>query len=165
MMLGRGLFQEVVGLVDEWIPKKNYGHENKFQDALGDFLRNKLHSKYKKRIPVNVRKNAHGIQVDVLVNKNIPIEMKRNLSKRHWRDLDSEVGDYLKTYDSLIVVICGVDQEEVIDDLLDKYQRDQFGFTTQNLVVRVKRKKNYGKKPKKRKDRGEGLGFHVEDIL
>ncbi|KXB08072.1 hypothetical protein AKJ58_00965 [candidate division MSBL1 archaeon SCGC-AAA385D11] len=164
-MFGGGLFQEVVGLVDQWIPEKEYGHENKFQDVLGDFLRNKLRYQYQKRIPVNVRKNVHGIQVDVLVNKNIPIEMKRNLNKAQWRALDSEVGDYLNIYNSLIVVICGVEKEEVIDDLTNKYQGDQWGFTPQNLVVRVKRRKNYGKKPKKRTTPRRRIGFHVEDIL
>lgn len=164
-MFGGSLFQDVVGLVDRWVPEKEYGHENKFQDDLGDFLRNKLHSQYQERIPVNTRKNVHGIQADVLVNKNIPIEMKRNLSKRHWRNLDSEVSEYLNIYDSLIVVICGVERKEVIDDLMNKYQKDQLGFSPQNLVVRVKRRENYGKEPKSRRGRSKGIGFHVEDIL
>jgi len=42
-MLGGGQkFDEVVQLVQQWRPEKEYGHERKFQNELQDFLDTKL---------------------------------------------------------------------------------------------------------------------------
>ncbi|PTD94874.1 hypothetical protein C9439_00085 [archaeon SCG-AAA382B04] len=156
------IYDKVLKIVENWCPSKSYSHERRFQNELRDYLSERLNSpnqgfgglQKKRNIPVETEKGRE-IKADILVDETVPIEVKRNLKRRHYRGLDSELSDYLKEFNQVILVICGVEREQILEKIKSKWESTRPGLSpTQGKVdVVVKRKENFGKGNDKEDDK------------
>jgi hypothetical protein len=144
------LCDNVLGIVERWIPKKKYSKETEYRDELMEFTRNELKrsqqdilfSTPKKH---RVKKEAGRSHADIEIDRNIGIELKRNLKgKTEMNRLSGQIIDYEGDYSCIIVVLCGEVSEETVEEL--EYQFKQryggvgFGLGTQGPRVTVVRK-------------------------
>jgi len=151
-MLGEGQkFQEVLNLVEGWVPEKAYGHERKFQDELQDYLDTQLNEQSHGVLDMgqqqdDVVEKEHGSsKADVAVNESIGIELKRNLSNSQTKKLRGQIEDYLDNYPFVIVCACGIDDVDGWRDLKNKYSGMQgLGMNQQEVTFVWKKKDNFG---------------------
>ncbi len=157
-MFGGGQkFNEVLDLVELWRPKKEYGHERKFQNELQEFLDTELNEK-DRGMMANDREDVvskeHGSsKADIAVNGNIGIELKRDLTNSQTKKLRGQIEDYLDNYPFVIVCACGIKDKDGWRKLKNRYQ-NRIGMPGEVVFV-WKKKKNYGTKPS-RKQRNDG---------
>lgn len=85
--------------IENWEPMQNYSSEEGFRSDLARFLFDNL------KIKVEQNENV-GIEVDILVDKKFPIEVKKSPNTSEYDRLRGQTDRYLEIFDSLIVVIC-----------------------------------------------------------
>jgi hypothetical protein len=135
-MIGGGNqpFQAVVDLVEAWRPAKDYGHENKFQTELSEFLDEQLNessggpggmdglfgggSGGTNHIVSRERGNSRG---DVVVDDVVGIEMKRHFSNDQKKKLRGQLEDYSDNYPYVIALACGIDDMDGWRELENKF--------------------------------------------
>ena len=159
------LCDTVLGIVERWIPKKKYSKELEYRDELMKFIRNELKRRQQNILfstpkKHRVKKEAGRAHADIEIDRNIGIELKRNLKgKTEMNRLSGQIIDYEGDYSCIIVVLCGEVSEETAEEL--EYQFKQryggvgFGLGTRGprvIVVRkdeasIERKKTSSKKP------------------
>lgn len=157
-------FQEVIKLVDYWVPTQAYGHENKFRDELKDYLDRQLNEGRGGGLMGNQRElpvaSEHGqAKGDVAVDDRVGIELKRDFSNDQKRKLEGQINGYLDNYPFVIVCACGIDDMDGWRELKNKYEGMQgMGMEQQEVVFVHKRKENFGKDPEQlRRNSGGGL--------
>ena len=138
---------DVLTIIERWAPKKKYSKETEYRDELMEFIRNELKrsqqdilfSTPKKH---RVKKEAGRSHADIEIDRNIGIELKRNLKgKTEMNRLSGQIIDYEGDYSCIIVVLCGEVSEETVEEL--EYQFKQryggvgFGLGTQGPRVTV----------------------------
>jgi len=166
-MFGNGKFDQVIKLVKDWRPKKDYGHESKFQKELQEFLDEELSKSdsgmmagmgnQKEDVVKRERGKSRG---DVVVNDKIGIELKRDLTNSQVKKLRGQIEDYLDNYNQVIVCACGIKDKDGWKELKNKYEGKQGGVgAPQKEVVFIwKKKENYGKKKKSKKKTNKKQG-------
>jgi len=155
------LCDTVLGIVERWIPKKKYSKEIEYRDELAEFIRNELKRRQKDilfGIPKkhHVKKEAGRAHADIEIDRNIGIELKRNLKgKTEMNRLSGQIIDYEGDYSCIIVVLCGEVSEETAEEL--EYQFEEryggvgFGLGPQKPRVEIVRKDEAWIKRKKKK--------------
>ena len=155
------LCDTVLGIVERWIPKKKYSKEIEYRDELAEFIRNELKRRQQDILfgtpkKHRVKKEAGRSHADIEIDRNIGIELKRNLKgKTEMNRLSGQIIDYEEDYSCIIVVLCGEVSEETVEEL--EYQFRQryggvgFGLGTQGPRVTVVRKDEDSIKRKKKK--------------
>lgn len=152
-------FDQVIELVDAWIPQKAYGHERKFQSELQEYLDTQLNEKSngggmaalggignQRDLPVSTERGK--AKADVVVDDLVGIELKRDLTNSQRKKLDGQIKDYLREYPYVIVCACGIEDMDGWRRLKNEYEGQQgFGMDQQEVVFIHKRKENYGKDP------------------
>lgn len=122
-------FEDVLGAVKEWKPKRRYEHETKYRDDLFAHLRKKLReekSRWKKK--AKIKKESGEGRRDIAVDERFAVEIKKDLKKKHFDRLRGQLGRYEEKYeDRIIIVVCGVKDEEAWDKLEDKFQKKRLG--------------------------------------
>lgn len=117
-------FDVVVQAVKEWIPKREYATEGKYEDDLIRFLRERLkpsdgvgsyilgYGSFEQHV---VRK---GALLDIEIDDKIGIELKLNLEYKTERNrLVGQVMDFLSEHSYVLVILCGNVEQESLDVL------------------------------------------------
>lgn len=120
----------------------------KFQDELQDFLDESLNSGgdalrgNQRDIPVS---KEHGkSDADIAIDDTVGIEMKRDLSNSQTKKLRGQIDVYLKNYDYVIVLACGVKGKDGWRELKNEFQGNR-GFDSGQVEFIWKKKENYGR--------------------
>lgn len=167
-MGGGQLYQDVIGHVDTWIPKKAYRHERKFQSDLTEYLDDRLNTDGgagmfggdpfggQGEIPVSTERGKS--RADIVVDDIVGIELKRDLSNSQTKKLDGQIRSYRKEYNFVIVCACGIKDMDGWRRLKNEYENDQgIGLEQKPPVTFIhKQKKHFGKDPR---DVGGGGGL------
>jgi len=84
LMGNQQLARDVVSAIEEWTPSEAYDHESKFQNELQEYLDHRLNANNNMMLDAGkeiIVEREHGnVNGDVVVNGNIGIEMKRDLT-------------------------------------------------------------------------------------
>lgn len=164
-MIGGGnqLYQEVLDLVEYWIPSKKYDHESKFRKELKQFLETNLNEQRNDLMGMGgggqyVVKKEHGSsRADIAVDEVVGIEMKRNLTNsRAKRELRGGIDNYLDNYPFVIVVACGLEDTAEWNKLRNQYE-GQMGLEGGEVAFVHKKIENYGKDPSSLSGGGDGF--------
>lgn len=137
--------------VEDWTPSKAHGHESKFQNELQAYLDKRLNAGDRMMIGPSediVVEREHGtVNGDVVVNGDIGIEMKRNLSNSQTKKLRGQIEEYQKEYTHVIALACGIDDMDGWRKLKNDYE-SQMGIDMRPDTAPVKfihkKKSNYG---------------------
>ena len=130
-MFGGG--PDIVGLVDQWRPKKWYQSEKKFENDLAEYLRENTGRQTKVR--TQGRSN-----IDILVNDQIGIELKRKLTPSKVDRLMGQLGRY--EFATAIVPVCGT-SENAWEELVQRTQQGPgMGFGQQQEIIPIRKEKN-----------------------
>ena len=151
LMGNQQLARDVVSAIEEWTPSEAYDHESKFQNELQEYLdhrlnanNNMMHDAGKEIIVEREHGNVNG---DVVVNGNIGIEMKRDLTNSQTKKLRGQIEEYKKEYTHVIALACGIDDMDGWRKLKNDYE-NQMGMdmNPDNAPVKFihKSKSNYG---------------------
>jgi hypothetical protein len=104
------MFNVVVQAVKGWIPERKYAKENKYKDDLMRFLMTRLSSE-----DYSVRK---GSILDIEINDEIGIELKRNLKSHSQRTrLIGQIHRFMEEHCWALVVLCGDVEQKTVEDL------------------------------------------------
>ena len=145
------LAREVVSAIEEWTPSEAYDHESKFQNELQEYLDLRLNASDNMVLDTNeeiIVEREHGnVNGDVVVNGDIGIEMKRDLSNSQTKKLRGQIEEYQKEYTHVIALTCGIDDMDGWRKLKNDYE-NQMGMdmNPDNAPVKFihKSKSNYG---------------------
>ena len=163
---------DVLSIVKRWTPKKKYSKETEYRDDLMEFIRRELKRSQQNILfgsseekEHNVQKEAGRAHADIEIDRNIGIELKRNLKGKS--RIDGLVGDldpYEREYNCIIVVLCGEMDEGTVDELKyrfrQRYRGVGFGLGPQRPRVELVRKDKASMKGKKKeKESGNIFGF------
>ena len=120
-MLSNSTFNRVLRIVKEWQPKKNYASEAGYRDDLLAFIKKELKRESGWGFPPEkhrIRKESGRYFADIGIDKEIGIELKRNLNTRQrFYTLTGQIRGLLREYECVIAVLCGNTNEEIFDDL------------------------------------------------
>jgi hypothetical protein len=154
MSLGNNqqLARKVSSAIEDWTPSEEYGHESKFQNELQEYLDRRLNSGGDMTLGPSediVVEREHGsVNGDVVINGDIGIEMKRDLSNSQTKKLRGQIEAYQKEYTHVIALACGINDMDGWRKLKNDYE-NQMGMdmSPDNAPVKFihKRKSNYGK--------------------
>ena len=145
------LAREVVSAIEEWTPSEAYGHESKFQNELQEYLDRRLNAGNNQMLGSNeeiIVEREHGnVNGDVVINGDIGIEMKRDLTNSQTKKLRGQIEEYQKEYTHVIALACGIDDMDGWRKLKNDYE-NQMGMdmNPDNAPVKFihKSKSNYG---------------------
>lgn len=130
-MFGGG--PDIVGLVDRWRPEKWYRSEKKFENDLADYLRQNTGQQ------TTVRTQGRS-NIDILVNDQIGVELKRKLTPSKVDRLMGQLGRY--EFSTVIVPVCGA-SENAWEDLVQRTQQETgMGFGQQQEIIPIRKEKN-----------------------
>jgi len=145
------LFSRVCRLVEDWRPGKKHKSEAGYRDDLLKYLRDDLN----RLDPLgfsekhSIRKESGRHLADIGIDNNVGIELKYDLNTKAKTDrLFGQIDDYLKGYNSIIIVLCGKTNEDHLDYLEEKIRNmpRQDIFSKKQVEIIIKN----GKKRKKR---------------
>jgi len=130
-MFGGG--PDIVGLVEQWQPEKWYQSEKKFENDLAEYLRQNTGRQTKVR--TQGRSN-----IDILVNDQIGIELKRKLTPSKVDRLMGQLGRY--EFTTAIVPVCGT-SENAWEELVQRTQQGPgMGFDQQQEIIPIRKERN-----------------------
>lgn len=159
MMGDQQLAKRVLGLVEDWRPTKAYGHENKFQTELQEYLDERLNESGGGMTggilgggggdDHAVHKERGTSRGDVVVDDIVGIELKRDLSNSQAKKLRGQIESYRENYPFVIVCACGIKDMSGWRELKNKYSGGGMGMgfgMEQKGEVRFvhKKKDNFG---------------------
>lgn len=144
-MLGTGLFDKVVRIINQWRPQKKYPDELKYRDDLMSFIYDKLNDSrgnifLGENKNILVRKEDSRSLCDIAVERNVGIELKfgkaGKIRKSEIDRLHGQVGGYRKEYsEGVIIVLVGdVDKfseaevRKKLEDIHELINRANFGL-------------------------------------
>lgn len=155
-MFGSGQdYYKIIGLVEDWIPSKEYGHEKEFQKELQSFLEAELNENQESGLMASPSQNYEisrergTSRADIAINDEIGIEMKRDFSNSQEKKLKGQVEDQLGNYNFVIVCACGIEDMDGWNRLRNEYEGQQgMGMEMKQVEFIHKKKKNYGEERK-----------------
>jgi len=144
------LARSVASYIEEWIPSEDYGHESKFQNELQEYLDHQLNANNNMMMGASgdiVVEREHGnVNGDVVVNGDIGIEMKRDLTNSQTKKLRGQIEEYQKEYTHVIALACGIEDMDGWRKLKNDYENQTgIGMVPDEAPVKFihKRKANY----------------------
>lgn len=157
-MMGGGLCNEVVRYVDEWIPKRNYRTETKFQNDLQDYLDHRLNESGGTGLgmgmgtgggnQIPVKREYGSIRADVAVGDDVGIEIKRDFTNSNKHRLSGQIMEYQKEFPCVIVVACGLTHPDGWRELQNDYAgMGGLGMSQSNVQFIHKKKEHFGTNP------------------
>lgn len=136
-----GTFNEVLRIIEEWQPTKDYRSEAGYRDNLLVFIRKEL-----KRGSIwgpperhRIRKESGRHLVDIGIDEKIGIELKRKLNTQGKLDrLVGQIRRFMREYKFLVIVLCGHVNKEILDDLRYEFKEYSSGVWGQpQTVIRI----------------------------
>jgi hypothetical protein len=147
----QALARSVASAIEDWTPSEAYGHESKFQNELQTYLDRRLNADNSMMMRGNrdvVVEREHGnVNGDVVVNGDIGIEMKRNLTNSQTKKLRGQIEEYQKEYTHVIALACGIKDMDGWRKLKNDYENQVgTGMAPDDAPVKFihKQKVNYG---------------------
>ncbi len=130
--------EDVRKIVNNWSPKKKYSKETEYRDDLVEFIRGELNRPQKSFLRLfvgtqkhRVKKEAGRVHADIEIDRNIGIELKRNLKGKTEMDrLYGQISEYEREYECIIVVLCGEVREETVEELEYRLEQIDSGWGT-----------------------------------
>lgn len=119
--------REIEDIIKNWSPDKRHNSEEGYQVELSSLLKHKYGLK--------VRYEAGATHIDILVNDNIPIELKKNPNRGDFDRLDGQIMRNIDEYGKLIVVICRLETKELF---LEYKNRNMNRFSPEELIFIIK---------------------------
>jgi hypothetical protein len=145
------LARSVASYIEEWTPSEDYGHESKFQNELQEYLDHQLNANNNMMMGAGgdtVVEREHGnVNGDVVVNGDIGIEMKRDLTNSQTKKLRGQIEEYQKEYTHVIALACGIEDMDGWRKLKNDYNNQTgMGMAPDEAPVKFihKPKANYG---------------------
>lgn len=146
------LFSDVVRATENWKPQKCTS-EAQYRDDLLSYLRKNL-----KRDTllggekISIRKESGRHLADIGIENDVGIELKYNLNTKAKVDrLFGQIDDYLKGYNSVVIVLCGKTSDDHLDYLEEKVikmpSKDMFSQNQIKVIVKDGKKKQKTKDP------------------
>ena len=167
-MIGGDICDEVVRYVEDWIPKRSYRSEKKFQNDLQDHLDTSLNESSGMSMGMGENaggqfpiKKEHGrVNADVAVGDEVGIELKRDFTNSKKHRLSGQITDYQKEFPCVVVVACGISDKDGWRELQNEYGgMGGFGMDQTRVTFIHKRKEHFGKDPSEiNRDDGGLLG-------
>lgn len=168
-------FDEIVNLVESWVPEKDYSHEKRFQRDLHNYLEEQLEAKGSGFINLGMQNRQEDYVeaednkslCDLAVNDNIGIELKRDFSRSSFDRAVGQIERHKENYDYVIVCTCGVDDLSSWNKLKNKFSNKGMNIRLQQgtpVVFVRKKKENYGKDSSSNQG-GLGLGLGGDNGL
>jgi hypothetical protein len=155
------LCDDVIDIVEQWIPKKKYSKEPEFRDDLMEFIRGELKRSQQDILfgtPEThlVKKESGRHLADIGIDEDIGVELKLNLRRKAEMDrLEGQVSGFTREYSCIIVVLCGEVSEEIVEELKYRFKRSYgnvgFDLGPQGPRVTVVRKDETSIKRRKKK--------------
>lgn len=146
------LARSVVSNIEKWTPTEDYGHEAKFQNELQEYLDQHLNANNNMMMGAGgdiVVEREHGnVNGDVVVNGDIGIEMKRDLTNSQTKKLRGQIEEYQKEYTHVIALACGIEDMDGWRKLKNDYENQTgLGMAPDGAPVKFihKPKANYGR--------------------
>ncbi|MHA2246600.1 MAG: hypothetical protein ACXADY_16780 [Candidatus Hodarchaeales archaeon] len=112
-------------MIGDWVPSRRFKTEETYQNDLRTYL------EYKKNLEVQVE--AGITQVDILVEKAIPIELKKNPKRTDFDRLFGQIERNIEVYGKLIVVICQLQSRDLFNEYKNRCQ-----YSTEQLEWIIK---------------------------
>lgn len=143
------LARTVATAIEEWTPSEAHGHESKFQNELQEYLDKRLNADSGMMMggskEIVVEREHGNINGDVVVDGDIGIELKRNLTNSQTNTLRGQIENYQKEYTHVIVLACGIEDMDGWRKLKNDYE-NQTGMEFDKVPVKFihKQKANYG---------------------
>ncbi len=172
------LARTVATAIEEWTPSEAHGHESKFQNELQEYLDKRLNADSGMMMggskEIVVEREHGNINGDVVVNGEIGIELKRDLTNNQTNTLRGQIENYRKEYTHVIVLACGIEHMDGWRKLKNDYE-NQTGMEFDKAPVKFihKQKANYGQgshtddytdPDRNRPQNGEGIEEVAETI-
>lgn len=120
-------FLQIEDIIKHWIPARRYSTEEGYQAELNSMLEHKYGFK--------VQSEVGTTQVDILVNDNIPIELKKNPNRGDLDRLSGQIMRNVEEYGKLIVVICQLETKELF---LEYKNRLKKRYSPEELIFIIK---------------------------
>lgn len=117
------LFNAVIQAIHSWIPGRRYPKEDGYQADLWGVL---------KGMGFDAMQEMGENQVDILVNRAIPIELKKNPTQSEYHRLYGQIAWMYRSYHCIIAVICDVQRLDQFDDFMYHIQHD---FPNGDVIV------------------------------
>jgi hypothetical protein len=169
-MLGMGLFDEVVEIINQWKPRQKYPNELKYRDDLMNFIHNKLNNSgnmlFGSRNVLIRKEDGRGLCDIAVGNRKVGIELKKDLkSKSQINRLQGQIDDYEDDYEEgVIVVLVGNVNKYVEDELRHKFQKKldkSTGFGLQQFRIKlINKSDNKIRKSEQKSQNIFGLDFN-----
>lgn len=143
------LARTVATAIEEWTPSEAHDHESKFQNELQEYLDKRLNANNGVMIggheDIVVEREHGNVNGDVVINGEIGIELKRNLTNSQTNTLRGQIENYRKEYTHVIVLACGIEDMDGWRKLKNDYE-NQTGIELDKAPVKFihKSKGNYG---------------------
>ncbi|MCS3901774.1 hypothetical protein [Methanococcus voltae] len=138
-----GYYDKVYREIRNWKPSKRYKSEKGYQEDLFKHLKKNLNNGPFTLGNTSVRMEAGRNLCDIVVEKNIGIELKKDLTTKAKVDrLLGQVNRYLEEYqEGVIIVLVGNTSESKLEDLkyaLRPLTTSGYGFPKSLKVVAVR---------------------------
>lgn len=154
----RQLFEDVLGMVDYWVPAKDHNRKTGFRDELEQFLRRELNQPSNNPVALNLGQRKYDVQntrskadANITVDDVVGIELVHNFSKQDRADYADRIENYSGGLPYLIICACGVDDRSGWDRLSSEYggrSGVHIGLGDDREIAFVdKRRENYGRDP------------------
>jgi len=112
---GYALYKQIHAEILDWKPRKPFQYEDGWRESLANFLEQiKGH---------NIKTEVGALRVDILVDDQIPIELKKTPKSTEYRTLTGQLFDYEDKYGFAIGVICDPSDKEVFEEWKKKILR------------------------------------------
>ena len=118
-------FNGLIELINQWTPSNSYPHESGYQGELATWLTAK---------GLKTRQRKGDTEVDILVNDEFPIEMKK---EPRLGEYDRALGQIIRHYDSygcIILVVCDIKRKDQFEDFEDRVHRKL--VDTRHVVIK-----------------------------
>ncbi len=119
--------RNLVQIIQEWVPTKRHRSEGEYQTE----LRSLLEYKYQ----FNVKEEAGETQVDILVENEKPIELKKNPNRGDFDRLSGQIERHIEKYGKLIIVICQLQHRDLYNEYKSRFEER---FSSDQLIWIVK---------------------------
>jgi cell wall assembly regulator SMI1 len=117
-------FDDVLFAIQRWIPLRRHPKEDGYQVDLHRHLEKSGYS---------VHLEQGDTLADIVVNRKIPIELKKNPTLGEYDRLHGQLSRHVRKYGCAIAVVCDVDRKELFDDFVVNAIRD-FGQGVVEIV-------------------------------
>ncbi|MFQ5978578.1 MAG: hypothetical protein ACE5OZ_10670 [Candidatus Heimdallarchaeota archaeon] len=108
------LDKSIVQIIREWVPAKRHRTEGEYQTELRSLL------EYKHNY--SVKEEAGSTQVDILVENEIPIELKKNPNRGDFDRLSGQIVRHIEAYGKLVIVLCQLQTRDLFNEYKNRFE-------------------------------------------